>query len=145
MTMIEKKELLTIRPFQPTDENFIYATWLKFLHHSDPLFKRMTAKVFEDFYRIVIAEILKKSETIVCCLLDDHDVIIGYAVRKGPVLHWAHVKENWRGIGIFRDLLKPEPVLYLTHTNPFLLRFQNDYDKKPLSPLFFAAEKEIKA
>lgn len=42
----------------------------------------------------------------VCCLREDPDVILGYAICEGDhILHYVHVKEAWRKFGIATSLL----------------------------------------
>jgi hypothetical protein len=74
----------------------------------------------------------------VACLPDAPDVILGYLVREGHIVHWAYVKKPFRRLGILRALAAgvPPDFLYTHRTidaEPIVRRFpQSSYDPYPL-------------
>lgn len=100
-----KTDLISFREKVPTDEAFIYATWLKGYQGGAQWFRMIPRKIFQDHYRRIIEKLLQRSLTRVACLKEDTDVIIGYSVSEQDRVHWIYIKENWRKIGIAKDLL----------------------------------------
>lgn len=94
-----------MRGYLPTDEAFIYATWIKGYQGGLNWFRKIPRNLFQHTYRKIIQRILTDREIKVACLIEDPDVIIGYCVYKGLRVDWVYVKENWRKIGIAKDLL----------------------------------------
>lgn len=41
----------------------------------------------------------------VACLVEESDVILGFSVFSGPLLHFVFVKPDWRHIGLGNDLV----------------------------------------
>ncbi len=132
--MLDKKDLVSIRGPRPDDVSFIYASWLRGLYYGDTWFGEIPKDVFMANYHRVLEAILTKADVRVACLKDDPDVILGYSVAYGPILHWIFVKSAWRNIGIGKSLtdfkieaathltkvgrsLKPKDCVY----NPFLI------------------------
>lgn len=105
--MLTKKELISYRDLMPADLNFIYSTWLKGLRYGNDWFSFITKEAYFTFYHRIIELILEKPNVIikVACLKEDPDVILGYSVSEGLVLHWVFVKSAWRKIGIAKDLV----------------------------------------
>lgn len=105
---------LTTRAFEPTDESFIYSTWLRGLYYGNEWFRKIDKQSFFDKYRLVIQHLLATSTIKVICLEDAPDVIAGYVVYSGTKLHWVYVKKSWRGIGLGRELV-PTDIESVTH------------------------------
>lgn len=105
--MLHKKDLIAYREMKPEDLNFIYSTWLKGLRYGNEWFEFITKEAYYTFYHRIIELILQKPTILikVACLKDDPDVILGYAVSEGSVLHWVFVKSAWRKIGLAKDLI----------------------------------------
>lgn len=65
-------------------------------------------------YHNIISGILgfPTTRVSVAALKEDEDVILGYTVYSlayiKPVLHWVHVKQAWRRMGIARLIVPPD-------------------------------------
>ena len=101
------KQLVAHRSLMPDDEAFIMSTWLKGLYYGNSWFRQIPQDTFFDAYRDVITRLAASSEIKVACLADDPDVILGYSVSSGPILHWVFVKQAWRKLGLAKDLVNP--------------------------------------
>lgn len=120
-----------IRPAIPSDIPFIYSTWLKSFKYDSALGKSMRKSVFFESYREVIDNILDQSSVAVACMQDDPNVIIGYAVYEAysmfdcNILHYAFVKESFRGLKVATSLLRiidnKKPTKYTHLTSKFKL------------------------
>lgn len=101
-----------------TDKDFVYSTWLNALYYGNPIFRHMNEFRFRKNYQKVLDLILKQSSVSVCCLKDDHDVILGYSVTQSKtphhILHFVFVKQAWRRMGIAKSLL-PADITAVTH------------------------------
>lgn len=108
-----------VRDYVEGDKNFIFVSWNKGMRYSNddlatiPVedYNRRFQKVFDELW--TNPSITKK----VACLPDDHDVILGYAVYQGTILHWVFVKDAWRKMGIARDLV-PGDIKTCTNLSP---------------------------
>jgi len=107
-----KIDLLIERDLAPADESFIYATWLRGLRYGNSWFERIDETLYFENYRQVVRALLASCQVKIACLKETPDVIIGYSVSDGPRLHWVHVKENWRRMGIATDLLPKDFSCY---------------------------------
>ena len=123
---MNKSDLVAIRDAVDSDRNLILSTWLKGLRYGNDWFEAIDSKIYFDFYHKVIETILARPDTTVkvACLLDDPDVILGYAVYAGNRADWAFVKKEWRSIGIARSLIPQEiqVVSHLTSLGKSILR-----------------------
>ncbi len=122
-----KKKLIKLRPAQKSDEPFIYATWLKGLRFGNDWFELIDSTIYYENYKRVIDVLLSRPTTkvTVSCLKEDPDVILGYCVSEPSTVHYIHVKEAWRKLGIANDLL-PKDLKVVTHmTNQGKVIFVN--------------------
>lgn len=124
---MNKRDLIIIRKAQPSDESFIYSSWLMGQYYGNlpgkggnkkPSFDYLGSidkNAFMKNYHSYIEAVLKFPETCirVACLKEDEDVILGYSVFHGPVLNWVMVKPDWRGLGIMNDLV-PKGISWTT-------------------------------
>ena len=108
------------RPFEADDEGYVVSTWLHdyvddILLRDDPL-----RPLFYDDYRPYVEARLGTVE--IACLRDEPNVIVGWRCEREGVLHFAHVKPRFRGVGVFRWLVGPllnKPMLYTHETRGF--------------------------
>lgn len=114
--MLQKKDLITIRPATLGDKNFIFATWLRGLRHGNDWFQSIDSDIFFKNYHLAIEHIIARPTTnvAVACLRDEPEVILGYSVFDKDRLHWVFVKKSWRNIGIARSLT-PTTITSVTH------------------------------
>jgi hypothetical protein len=96
---------ITIRPASSRDEAFILATWLRSFRHGSMFARRLTNDVFFTNHHPIATSILARSETLVAHLDDDPNVILGYLVTEGQVLHFAYVKKEFRRMRVLTQLL----------------------------------------
>jgi len=110
-------ELFKHRPMIESDKDFITSTWLRNNYHSSSFFKYIPFPIYNSEYRKIIDNLLARSHVNICCLEEDENVIIGYAVLEPIVeaLHWIYVKPPWRGMKISKYLLEEESFSYVTH------------------------------
>lgn len=113
---INKKDLITIRPFTKDDENFIYSTWLRGLYYGNDWFHAIDKDAYFENYEPIVKAIVHKpaTEIRVACLKDSSEVALGYCVSEGAAVHYIFCKEIWRGIGLMTDLL-PKDFHTVTH------------------------------
>lgn len=117
--MSEIKELYYIRDYLESDKAFIKATFLRGLYYSDSWFSVIPKDIFMKNYSLFIDKLLEKyaGSTKLACLIEDPDVILGYAILgTDNTAHWAFVKKAWRRQGIARSLL-PKDLAIVTHLN----------------------------
>lgn len=108
------KQGLTIRPYNPQDEAFVYSTWLRGLYYGNEWFRKIDKKAFFDKYRLVIKHLIETATIQVVCLEESPEIIAGYVVYSLPKLHWVYVKKDWRGLGIGKEII-PKGVEAVTH------------------------------
>lgn len=108
---------IIIRERRDEDQAFVYATFLRGLYYGSSWYGTINKKSFMDNYPAVLDKILEKDNTQlkIACLSQDENVILGYCIVEGPVLHWIAVKEAWRGQGIAKKLLAGSEITHVTH------------------------------
>lgn len=104
-------DVVKLRPYQPTDENFILNSWLKIYYmsrSSGPIPQDM----FAPTYRPIIRRLLTgrpEVDTTVAVTTEDDDQILGYIVHeqsmRGAVIFWCYVKQSFRRMGVATKLL----------------------------------------
>jgi hypothetical protein len=131
--MIDKKDLVSIRDYRPSDHNFIMATFLRGLYYGDSWFSLIPKNIFMTSYHPAAERIVAKpGVTIkVACLRDEPEVILGYSIyrvlqvqnQEVTVLDWIFCKTAWRNIGIAKSLMPAQvhAVSHLTKTGKSLL------------------------
>lgn len=106
------------RPHKETDLNFIFATLLKSYRYSNPQARVVEKKTYyENGSKEWAACLHHGGKIVVACADDDEDLIIGFVVYSGNVLHYLYVKAAFRRAGIGKSLYdKTEmPLDYYTH------------------------------
>jgi GNAT superfamily N-acetyltransferase len=123
---MNKKDLITTRPYAPGDKAFVLSCWLRGLYYGDSIYSEIPKDVFMANYHTILERYVDDAEgrplecrTItVACLKDDPEVILGYSCSRCiggiNVLDWVFVKSAWRGIGIGKSLVTV-PVHVTTH------------------------------
>lgn len=97
------------------DENFIKATMLKGLYYGCDFYGNIEQESFFKHYSPIVAQLIRDKDVIVACLADEPDVILGYAIVSGAVLHYVFVKEAWRKQGIAKRMLDGLQINCVTH------------------------------
>ena len=93
-----------IRQALGNDLAFIYSTWLNSYRADSHYRKTCTKFIFFKEYPRVVDLILGRATTIVACLPDQPNVIIGYLVHEPGVCHYAFTKESFRKLGVMSTL-----------------------------------------
>lgn len=126
---MEKRELITFRSAQKTDEAFIYRSILMGTFHGnrpakgrsiDPkapvdFFSSIDQDTFMKFYHLHLEHIFSRPNVTIgiACLVEDPDVILGFSVFEPEILHFVFVKPDWRKIGLATDLV-PKSIKSVT-------------------------------
>lgn len=97
-----------IREAEPSELNFIYATWLNNYRYDSFLGMACKNSVFFSEYPSVIDHILSKPFTkiLIACFPDTASVILSYLVYEPNTLHYLFTKEIYRHQGIARSLIE---------------------------------------
>jgi GNAT superfamily N-acetyltransferase len=117
-------------------QNMIYSKWLRSLRYSNDFFKLIDGDSYFSSYQKYIGLILSRPSTLVrlAVLTDDHDVVLGWAVVEGAILHYVHVHKDHRKQGIATSLV-PKGVEVITHiTRPGLSIWANKMPGVILNP-----------
>lgn len=130
---MNKNDLITHRSYHPTDKAFIFATWLRGYKGGAQWFRKIPGQIFQLHYQRVIQKLLEDRTIKIACLLEDPDVIIGYCIYKGDRVDWVYVKENWRKIGIAKDLL-PATFTSVSHMTNVAFEILKKYPKIIYNP-----------
>ena len=100
---------ITIRLKTEADESFIYKSWIQNMYDSIPNCF-MTWKIFNNNKSLEITDIFTVSYTLVACLADDPDTILGFltysTLNEQFIIHYAYVKQAYRKNKIMTDLLE---------------------------------------
>lgn len=96
---------LRVRPAKPEDMAFVVDAWRRSFEGSPAV-----RGADREHYRIemtrTIRRLLDTAECRVACNPDDPDQLVGFAAFNGPELHYAYTKQDFRGMGVARDLLE---------------------------------------
>lgn len=95
--------MITIRSIRPTDEAFIYSTYLKNNWHSP---KNDTTLRKETWMRVQHGRleglfVNAPEEVKVACLSEDEDTILGYKLQQ-----FTYIRPAWRKVAKIEELLK---------------------------------------
>lgn len=93
-----------IRPASGSDLNFLYSTWLNSYRCDSKIGKSTKKSVYFGEYYSVVDSILEKAKTLIACLSEEPNVIVGFLVFEPQVLHYCFTKESFRGLGVARSL-----------------------------------------
>jgi hypothetical protein len=91
-------ELVVLRPVVAGDLNYIYRNWLADLRAEDQ--GALPDDLWYPAHREAITRILADSAVVAVAavLPDDVNEILGFAVAQpGEVLHWVHLRREFRG------------------------------------------------
>lgn len=103
--------MVKLRPLRPSDYNFILSSWLRSYRNSR-FGKGFTNDVYYRSQTDVILGLLSTATTLVACLPDDEERIVGYIVSQMEPMgehfwvHYCYVRHTYRRFGIARQLAK---------------------------------------
>jgi hypothetical protein len=113
--MTDKNDLITYRPLREADLPFIMDSWTKTLRVNNEFFRQIDRDVYKQIYPEIVGNLIRAYTTTVVCLKEDDDVLIGYICHSPNTLHWVFVKNQWRGLGIMKDII-PSGIEFVSHT-----------------------------
>lgn len=115
------RELKGADPALEQYKALILATWLRSLKHGSEFFGMVDGKTFFEVYRRVVMALLNRSTASVrlAVLGDDHDVVVGWSVFEGKVLHFVYVRPGEKNMSPRRHgigtALVPKDFEVITH------------------------------
>lgn len=113
-------DLVDVRERLPSDENFIFSTWLRGLYYGNDWYGCIPRDIYFKNYWHVVSKILKRPQVFMkaACLKEDPEVILSYAIfekNEHTILHWIFTKSAWRKFGIAKKLCEGEEVKEVSH------------------------------
>jgi ribosomal protein S18 acetylase RimI-like enzyme len=97
--------MFKIREGAPSDYNLIIGTFLNGVKYGSSYFKSIDDDAFFHNYTKFVEYVTFNSDVKICCLEEDEDVIVGYVLSKGEVIHWIYTKPAFRKLGVANSLL----------------------------------------
>jgi hypothetical protein len=130
-----------LRSMVPDDEAFIFTSWIKGFHQVTPM-NFCPSSVYLPQQRLIITRLLETATTLVACLPEKPDDIIGYIVYEIVgglmVVHWMYVKSLFRHNTVATSILQSlypgvttDPIVVTHNFNAFRdvrHRFNIQYD-----------------
>lgn len=116
---------IDLRPYDVSDEGFIFNSWLKSYRSSD-FAKLQCNEVYYSNYKKIVESILGKSKIIVACNPDDAMQVYGYIIyedlpKNNLLIHYVYVKYTYRKFGISNCMLtqikKSNNPILISHYN----------------------------
>ena len=117
---------IAFRPMQPSDEPFIYSTWLKSYRNSS-FAEAMSNDVFFASHKDIIAGLLETASVVMIVNPEDHDQIYGYSVTHNslPITHFIYVKYTFRRLGLVAKLVEENGIF--GHSVNFITHLPRNY------------------
>lgn len=94
-----------LRPLTEADLPFVLDCWVKSYQRSHHA--RACGKQYHTIQDAIAKRHIANSAVLVCCLDEDPETIVGWAVTGPGVVHYVYVKMNWRRRGVASKLLAP--------------------------------------
>jgi hypothetical protein len=120
-------ENIIIRDKVPSDEDFIFDSWLNNYQATSYFAKRMRKQTFMKFHPILANEIMRRPSTITKIAGDADYTIYGYIIAEPdselPVIHYCYVRPEYQKLGIAKDLfnsLNIKGIFEVSHWTPVL-------------------------
>lgn len=119
-------------------QGLVMAKWLRTLKYGADFYKLIDKDAFYPVYSKFIERLLNKEDSVVrlAVLSEDRDVVLGYSLSAGPVLHYVWVQSDQRNQGI-GTTLAPKTVEKITHvTNSGIKFWQKKFPNAKFDPFF---------
>jgi len=96
--------------------NMVRSRWVRSYKRDNDFMKIIHPPAYYHHYNNYVKMVLARPTATVrlAALSDDNDVVLGFSVIEGPVLHYVHVPRAYRKQGIGR-LLVPNEIKWFTH------------------------------
>jgi hypothetical protein len=107
-------ELVKIRNAVPSDQSFIFSSFLKGLYYGNEFYRMIDKTSFMINYKKVLTSLLIKRECKVACLPDDDNALVGYCIFGSGILDYVFIKPTFRKFGIAKQLV-PNDIHTYTH------------------------------
>lgn len=126
---------IAIRPAVNDDYGFILKTWTQEHHKTHP-WNFIPNGIYFPHQTKIINSILNTATTIVACLDDTPDQIVGYLIYqphddKNIIIHYGCVKGIFRRTGVMKQILRSigatDKNLVCTHYFELFKKLKNDY------------------
>lgn len=102
---------VTYREFSPTDESFIYSSWLKSFRAGSTWAADIPGQIFFANHKKVIERLLGEAGIVIAANPEATDQIFGYGIYSPTsggvtVMHYLYVKHPYRRLGIGSDIVR---------------------------------------
>lgn len=96
--------------------NVVLVKWMRSLKYGNEFFKLINSDDYYASYQKYIQLLLNRSDSVVrlAVLSDDNDVVLGWSLIEGDILHYVHVQAEQRNKGIGK-MLVPIRINIITH------------------------------
>lgn len=120
---------LIVRPFRPSDESFVFASWLN--SHAPNRDMRIPRDIYYQEQHALIRELLSTDTFLIAAEKGDPELIFGWLAGAelsiGRVLDYVFVKPTYRRMGVARALLEDfGPIDAYSHAGPVSPRLLPD-------------------
>jgi len=97
---------IEVRAAYLEDLPFIYATLLRSYRHASNFARKISNEVFYKYHHMFLDACLKRpnSKVLVAHPQGEPDVILGYLLTEGDVIHYTYVKKSFRQMGVAKAL-----------------------------------------
>jgi hypothetical protein len=118
-----------IRPLLETERPFVLSSWLK-SYRNAPAVRLADNATYYAGQAASILKTLDRAETLVAADPEDDNVIWGFIVSEGELIHYVYVKHLMRRNGLAHSLWcvagKPTVATAMTHAGESILRAHSD-------------------
>lgn len=102
---------VTYRDPNPTDEGFLYHSWLKSFRQGSSWASSIPAQIYFNNHKVIVSKLLREAGIVIAANPENPTQIFGYGVYSPTsgnvtVLHYLYVKHPFRRLGIGTDILR---------------------------------------
>lgn len=118
-------------------EALIYSKWLRSLRFGNDYFRIIESDSYYKAYHKYISILLSRPNSLlyIACLTDDPDVVLGFSLIEDRTLHYIHVHEHNRRIGIGKALIVKK-IDTITHITKIGLQIWQKYPDVKFNPFY---------
>lgn len=100
----ETRADVNVRRIQEADRAYVAATWLDSFADA-PMARSLGRRRYDRRWQPLIRELLRTSTVLIATPSNDPDLIVGWIAfgvdeEYGPVIHYAYVRDSFRGFGV---------------------------------------------